>query len=307
MSGTTGPVDDRALRLFGVPEEDVEPLCAAQDAVRRDPALAGWVAEAAAALRAAMGEASPGPVLPSREALGGPQGRDGASYAPVVAFAEVLPDLLAHHEALGVAPEVSAATLADVGRMLTRNRRWFGVAGLGDELGGWLTRHLTGAIFQLGRLQYERVHLGQGTGLELGMAGVPVGPGDLVLSVHIPGAGGPLTPEAVDASVAAASTFFRRRFPDERYPVAVCWSWLLDPQLAGLLPPGANLVAFQRRFTLGRALDEDADLTVRKFLWDAPSTPVAELPADSTLRRAMLDLWRRGGHWHSHSGWFPWR
>ncbi len=122
-------------------------------------------------------------MLPSREALGAV---DGASYAPVVAFAQVLPDLLAHHEALGVAPEVSAATLADVGRMLARNRRWFGVAGLGDELGGWLTRHLTGAIFQLGRLQYERVHLGQGTGLELRMAGVPVGPGDLVLSVHIP-------------------------------------------------------------------------------------------------------------------------
>ena len=297
-------VDDRALRLFDVPGEDLAPLRSVQDAVRRDPALASWVARAADALRAAMGEPSPGPALPSREGLGGPV---GASYLPVVAFAEVLPDLLAHHEALGVAPDVSAATLADVGRMLTRNRRWFGVAGLGDELAGWLTRHLTGAIFQLGRLQYERVHLGQGTGVELRMAGVPVGPGDLVLSVHIPGAGGPLTPEAVEASVAAASTFFRRRFPGERYPVAVCWSWLLDPQLADLLPPGANLVTFQRRFTLGRALDEDADFTVRKFLWDAPSTPVAQLPADSTLRRGVLDLWRRGDHWHSHSGWFAWR
>ena len=54
--------------------------------------------------------------------------------------------------------------------------------------------------------------------------------------------------ESVDDSFAAATDFFARYFPD--YPTRdfYCQSWLLDPQLATLLPD-SNLAAFQRRWT----------------------------------------------------------
>ena len=321
---------DRALALFAVPEADVAAVRAAADAVRRDPALAAWVGESTALLEVAMGSPSPGPTLPTHPlvapsaakpgpngrsvrhspqhvgSVGGPVGGDLAAYLPVVAFARVLPALLAGHEQRGVPPRVTADTLADVGRMLTRNRAWFGEAGIGDELTRWLSRHLYGALYQLGRLQYERRRLAPGPGLELRQAGFPCGPGNLVLDLHIPGAGGPLAPEAVDASLAAARAFFRKRFPEERYAAVVCHSWLLDPQLATVLPASSNLVAFQRRLTLGGE-PGDGDLSVRRFVWDDVVSPRELLPRDSTLRRAVVDLWASGGHWHDRRGWLAWR
>ncbi|MEO7061241.1 MAG: acyltransferase domain-containing protein [Lapillicoccus sp.] len=302
--GRDGPEGlEAALRLFAVPEVDLVPLRAAQAALRREPTLSAWVTTTGDLLRAAMDSPSPGPVIPAR-----PDGEpDVVAYLPVLVYADVLPDLLADHALRDVPPDVTAATLADVGRMLQRNRRWFGEAGVGDELAGWLTRHLRGALFQVGRLQYERVRLGEGAGLELQMAGFPCQPGDLTLNLHIPADGGSLRPEVVDASLAAAKSFFRKRFPDERYALVTCHSWLLDPQLLEVLPAGANLAAFQRRFTVGGSSDHDGDASVRKFVFGDLDTPLAALPQDTSLRRAVVGLLRRGGHWHDHSGWLAWR
>lgn len=302
--GDAPPADlDEAVRLFAVPPDDVAPLRAAHEAVCRDPALAAWVAAVAGRLRDAMGEPSPGPTLEPR-----PEGEAGVTaYLPVLAFAAVLPDLLAFHASLGVPADVTALTLADVGRMLARNRVWFGEPGLGDELGGWLTRHLHGALVQLGRLQYERVRLGDGPGLQLRMLGFPCGPGDLTLNLHIPGVGGPLSAAAVDGSLAAARAFFRKRFADEHYALVTCHSWLLDPQLRDVLPAGANLATFQQRFTLGPPHDGDGDVSVRKFVFGDVDTPLADLPQDTSLQRAVVGHLQDGRHWHVHSGWLPWR
>ena len=294
---------DRALRLFAVPPDDVAPLLAAHEAVGADPGLAAWVIATGDLLRAAMDTPSPGPRLPGRPA-GAP---DVTAYLPVLVGVDVLPDLLVNHAGREVPADVTAATLADVGRILGRGRHWFGEAGVGDELAGWLTRHLHGALFQVGRLQYERVRLGEGDGLELQMAGFLCAPGDLTLNLHIPAEGGSLTPDVVDASLAAAKAFFRKRFPDERYAVVTCHSWLLDPQLPGLLPAGANLAAFQRRFTVAGASDHDGDTSVRKFVFGDLDTPLANLPQDTSLRRAVVALLEGGGHWHDHSGWLAWR
>ncbi|MEO9151246.1 MAG: acyltransferase domain-containing protein [Lapillicoccus sp.] len=297
------PVFEEALRLFAAPAADLGPLREAHAVVAADPGLSAWVSETGDLLRAAMDAPSPGPVLPGR-----PAGEPAvAAYLPVLAYADALPALLADHARREVPVDVTAATLADVGRILERNRRWFGVAGVGDELGGWLTRHLHGALFQVGRLQYERVLLGEGTGLELQLAGFPCGPGDLTINLHVPADGGPLTPAAVDASLAGAKAFFRRRFPDERPVLVTCHSWLLDPQLPDVLPEGANLAAFARRFTLGPGGEDDGDASVRKFVFGDVDTPLSDLPQDTSLRRAVVTLLRRGGHWHVRSGWLPWR
>ena len=290
-----------AIRIFDVPADDVAPLLAAHDAVCRDDGLRRWVAAAAEPLRAAMGDPSPGPVLDRRPDAP----TEVARYLPVLVLADVLPDTRALHRSLGVAPDVTAATLADVGRMLVRNRVWEGEPGLGDELAGWLTRHLHGALFQIGRLQYERLLLGQGLGAELRMSGFLCGPGDLTLNLHVPETGARLDPEEVGSSLTAARTFFRRRFRDECPVGMTCHSWLLDPQLAEYLPADSNVVAFQRRFTLGRPRAEDGDLSVRKFVFGDTTTPVRSLPQRTRLEKAVVRHLRAGRHWHIRSGWLP--
>ena len=305
LAGVPGPWDEvrleRAVRRFAVPDDDVAAVRRCWREVRRSVALTGWVEHVVADVIATMGDPAPGPILPPR-----PDGDDEAvAYLPVVALAQGLPATLDEHGCRGISESVSAATMSDVGRMLRRNRRWEGVPGLGDELAGWLTRHARATILEVERLQYERVLLGSWTGTELRRAGLGAGAGDLALNLHIPESGRPLDPGAVEESLAAARRLLRRSYPDERYSVAVCHSWLLDPRLAQVLP-SSNIASFQRFFTIGPERDDDGDLSVRKFVWGDLTTPVDRLPTDSSLRRAVVERWHDGGHWHVHTGWMPW-
>jgi GNAT-like C-terminal domain len=123
--------------------------------------------------------------------------------------------------------------------------------------------------------------------------------------VHIPDFSGPLTPAACGAAVARAREFFPRHFPEEPCRVAVCGSWLLDPQLAGYLPEGSNIVRFQRRFRLLPAQGQEPDdATVVGYVFGDPELAPEGLPGRTTLERAIGGHLRAGGHWYVRGGWF---
>jgi hypothetical protein len=107
-----------------------------------------------------------------------------------------------------------------------------------------------GELYQLGRLQFQRSRLSNRTGDFLRAAGLPYGPGELALDMHVPDFLGPITPTACDRSIVRAREFFARHFLAEPYRVTTCHSWLLDPQLAEYLPSDSNIVRFQNRFRL---------------------------------------------------------
>ena len=290
----------QALSLFAVPPDDLAPLRYAAEQVRADPHLADWVGSTAEGLRAGLGRPSPPAPLPTRPTppITAPL---TAAYLPLLAFADALPATLHWAQSRHIPPAVVAATLADVGRMLARNRQWTGRAGLGDELGGWLTRHLVGSILQVGRLQHERSEAGLRTGAWLVEDGADYAREDVCVNLHVPQTG-PLAPGAVHESLRAGRTLLRRRFPEERLRVRFCVSWLLDPQLGDYLPESSNIMAFQRMFRIGPAKDDDGDVSVRKFVFEANPAPVPDLPAGTTLERAVVAHWRAGGHWRVHVG-----
>jgi hypothetical protein len=125
--------------------------------------------------------------------------------------------------------------------------------------------------------------------------------GDPALGIHIPESG-PLTPEACADSLAQAGSFFARHFPETPTHLAICTSWLLDPQLARYLAPDSNIIRFQRRFTIvGDGYDGDAD--VLRFVFHRIAPNVGELPERTTLERAIVAHLRAGKHWRSPTGW----
>ena len=86
--------------------------------------------------------------------------------------------------------------------------------------------------------------------------------------------------------------------------MAVCSSWLLDPQLAEYLPASSNIVRFQRRFTLieDRAAGDNA-LTLR-FVFGLPTDlPLDAYPQRTTLERAIIAHIRAGRDWRGGVGW----
>ncbi|MEN3536469.1 hypothetical protein AAH991_15245, partial [Microbispora sp. ZYX-F-249] len=130
---------------------------------------------------------------------------------------------------------------------------------------------------------------------------------DDAIGLHIPETG-PLTPEAVEASLDEARTFFPRHFPGERYTSFSCGSWLLDPQLQEYLPEDSNIVRFQRRFELEPYEEPegiDADVEVLRFVFRSLTTPLDQLPRRTVLQRAVIDHLKAGRHWRWHRGHFP--
>ncbi|MFD0776453.1 acyltransferase domain-containing protein, partial [Streptomonospora algeriensis] len=203
-----------------------------------------------------------------------------------------------------VPASVSAATLADTGRHVAQTRAMFGCLGL--ETATWIALHFRCGLYELGRLQYEpdRVQAGgearRSSPEEAAARGPELVCGAPVLRIHIP-VDGPLDPGRVEESLARARSFFAECFGAD-YPVAACSSWLLDPQLAEYLPETANILAFQRRFTLVEgAAPGDAD--VFRFVLGMPEVDTDRAPQRTRLEKAAVQHLRSGRHWRVRTGW----
>ncbi|WP_327673177.1 acyltransferase domain-containing protein [Kitasatospora sp. NBC_00458] len=292
------PADEElvdALLELAVPFDAVNGILAARSRLARDRGLRTVFEEALRTQAAAVGTLG-GPSGLTRD---WPAGTDGAEPLSTLLFVALAPHTRAHHRALGVPPEVTRTTLADLGRQLAVSR-WRGrSAGLGNP--SWLTLHFRGELFQLGRLQFQRKRL---TGRDAEAARA-AGIGERVLQLHIPDSSGPLSPGACDRSLDRARAFFPAHFPAEPYRTACVFSWLLDPQLGRYLPEGSNIMRFQRRFAPLRrpgAPPEPEDANPLRFVFGDPALPLESLPRDTAVQRALIDHLSAGGHWYVVGG-----
>ncbi|MGO4147556.1 acyltransferase domain-containing protein [Paenarthrobacter sp. YAF11_1] len=255
--------------------------------------------ECAALLATPPGEAVLGAMATMQERLGSfPLDSIQEDHAVETVWIEALlrfsPTVHAYHLRLGISPDVSAASLSDVGLQLRINRRVHGRFGL--DTWGWLTLHMAGNLFRLGRLQFHLVRSPEDTA----QAGTSTADQRWVLGVHIPEDGG-LSPALVDASLAEARLFFARYFPDKPAAVATCDSWMLDPYLADRLPE-SNIASFARRFTLDRCSDAPTDAVYFTFR-QRGLQDMDRLPRDTSLQRVVLERIDDGGTWqlgHGH-------
>jgi hypothetical protein len=255
--------------------------------------------------------------------------RLGPGLLPLLVFLVTTPEVASFHASRGIPADVTTATLTDLGQQAWVHRLTYGDFGLHTY--NWLTVTWSGALYWLGRLQFN-LHLDEhdpegrppgGTRRRAGEAvaspeawpsnavgaaaggpgGRPPGETQWELATHIPRTG-PLTPQSVDASFAAATTFFATHFPD--YPTRNfhCSSWMLDPALSELLP-GSNLAAFQRRWILyGDPQPADEDVLFFVFNRRGP-VDLDSLPTDTTLRRVVVERLKAGQSLSVRTGRLP--
>jgi len=286
-----------ALLALAVPHEDIDPIVALLPRMAA-PGEAQLLSLCAGLLEDAMGSTAGMVALPRIRVTDDPMSR----YFYVFVYLAVRSSVERLHAEHGVEPAVTALTLTDLGRNMAVHR-WRHPAVGGFEDYDWLSIHFTGGIYALGRLQFQRAHLGTRTAAAIAAAGFDVESREPVLSVHIPRFYGPLGLDLVDAALATAVPFFAEHFPAERYRYAVCTSWLLDPQLADHLPAGSNIRAFQDRLTHGYTDTEADDAGTLQFVFADSTRPRAELPRSSSLQRAIIDHLDDGGHWYNAMGW----
>jgi len=284
------------LRYVDIPEEDIAVLQGLYPRMSADAEMRWVIERYLRLLRSRMN-------VPGYEPLPALPADPGEIGLHLFTFVHVafLPETLAFHRERGIPDAISRATMADIGRhyLIERTERYRSGLNGGDR---WLTFHARGLIYQLGRLQFERATIGNRSSQSVRDAGIPCAQGDPVLSVHIPGFMGAFPPEACDASFAQARAFFATHFPEVRYRIATCHSWLLDPQLAGYLPETSNIVQFQRRFRTPYNLDPGNEDTLG-FVFRSPGTPLDELPQRTTLERAVVQHIRNGSSWNVGHAW----
>jgi hypothetical protein len=226
----------------------------------------------------------PGPSVEST-----PMGR----YFFVYVYLAALADARRFHKERRIPDQISWATLADLGRNLKRDRLLLGDGGL--RTSGWLTLHFRGSLYELGRLQYNRMRV------RAAHVADAFREGEDALGIHIPESG-PLAPEACEDSLAQAGRFFARHFPETPTRIGICTSWLLDPELSEYLAPDSNIMRFQRRFTpVGEGYDGDAD--VLRFVFHRIAPNIDDLPRRTTLERAIVAHLHAGKHWRNRTGW----
>ena len=284
----------RALEV-AVPFDDLNPLLAAADRLRTGPGEDLLRLEVAS-LVAAMGRTDPLPPLP----VVTPDTVDPPGYFGVLVALLTVPFARAYHRRHGIDEVTSWRTFVDIGRNIAVYRNRHGRPGF-DDL-DWVSLHLTGQLYDLGRLQVARARLGGTFTRLIREHGLDVEEGEPCLDIHIPRYSGPMDITACDRSLTRATEFFPRHFPEESPRYLVCSSWLLDPVLAERLPARSNIVAFQRHFTIARC-DEPGDEATMIFVFEDPTRPLSAYPRSSSLQRAVLEHLEAGGHWHGGRGW----
>jgi GNAT-like C-terminal domain/N-acyltransferase N-terminal domain len=288
--------DDVAPTLIelAVPNDEINDIVATVPDPDRTPG-AWWLLERCVqVLRQRMGVvgAIPFPKLP------GPL-VERYPYFYVHVFLGALPAVQQYHRARGISDRVSRRSLMDLGRNLTVHRMRYGARGLDNP--DWFAVHFSGGVYDLGRLQFQRSRLDEAMAASLQANGLVLTTGDPVLEVHIPEFWGPLKPEASQRSFERARDFFPRHFPEERYDIAVCHSWLLDDQLQEYLPERSNIVQFQRRFNLVGGTDNDS--AIARFVFGQVGSPISEMPRQTRLEQAIVAHLEAGRHWKEGAGW----
>jgi hypothetical protein len=277
-------LDEADLEALGLRPDDRADLLA--HAARLDDRDRDRVAAAAARLAARVGDLEfPWPRLFADlpDEPGRPKG-----LLPLLALVASADDVRRFHADRGVPPGESASGLRDLGEQVAVHRRTYGEFGLHTQ--GWLVCVWSGAYFWLGRLAFNLMRLD----------------GRWVLDTHIPESG-PLTPASVDASAARARVLFGRCFADLPATELHCYSWLLDPHLAEVLPADSNLVRFQQRWKLYGEPDPGDDDAVF-FVFRRRGVRAAErggLPRDTRLQRAVLDRVGTDRPWQLRHGRIP--
>jgi GNAT-like C-terminal domain/N-acyltransferase N-terminal domain len=289
------------LRLMKADTDTTALLIEARDVLESSAALRHLVLAAAASITESVGVMNAPWPTPS-----GLQAHEDrfVRMADALAVLCCVPTLLAFHDAHGVPRPQTWTLLSDLPRHITLYRAIHGVDGF--EHLHWLANHMRGLLYDMGRLQVQR-ELPTGFPYDeeemeaSGFGGLE--PGEAVLSVHIPGTG-PMHVAACDASLRRALREVPRWFRGERYRAFVCFSWLLDPQLAEYLAPDSNILRFQRRFELiGTPLPEGG--STKTYIFELPGdTELDALPQRTTLERAYVRHIRDGGEWYMRAGWF---
>lgn len=159
---------------------------------------------------------------------------------------------------------------------------------VGSFVAGWFAGFFEMTRFAFGRLQFELIPFGE----RYETNGKCLLPDSPVLNVHIPRTGTRLTAEECENAYRQAAAFFADKLGGD--VAFVCYSWLLFPKNADILPKTSNIAAFMKRYDVFQwGYDQNGNDLWRLF--DTDERHPDRLPTDTTARRCYAAYLKDGG------------
>ena len=148
-------------------------------------------------------------------------------------------------------------SLDDISYRINRFFSIEGEYGVNERDALWLRFIYKGEIFDLGSLRFQKFNF---TNEEIERQGYDYMPfsdemkrrfpeGEPVINVHIQ-TNADLRPEKIDESFELAHDFFTTYFPEHKYKIFTCRTWMLYPPTREILPPDSNITSFANRFEI---------------------------------------------------------
>ncbi len=122
------------------------------------------------------------------------------------------------------------------------------------------------------------------------------------VAVHIPD-GADLSPDSVQKSLSRAIPVLKSHFGED-LNAFICSSWLLCPQVTALLNDKSNIRRFAELFTVAEGGDCLHSLYNKLFRVDR-STPIADLPEDTSLQKSVKSALLTGKSFKTGEGFLP--
>lgn len=183
---------------------------------------------------------------------------------------------------LGIPEEVYFSTMGCFSRFVGEHFQSFGRYGF--DRGFWTVRQVSVRLLRIGALEYELTRLD----------------GERIISLHIP-TDCRLRMMLLRESWERAKVLIPRSFPEYAGAPMYCSSWLLSPDLAGLLPEESNILAFQRSFAITPV--EAGGREFLQWIYLRSDLPLEQLPEDTSLRRNLKRFLLSGGAFRTGKGW----
>ena len=220
------------------------------------------------------------------------------------------PEMVEHYRKMNYTQEMLEDIKPDLGLWLDKFMADCGIAGLDMRIYGWTKVLRKGSILQFGRLQcnYDHKFCGKVACFRNADGSIRLEPcethndeallsiGDPCINLHIPAAG-PLKRELCIDALRKMVKFFAEYRKDFDYKAVVCYSWILDPVFAQIMPK-TNLADFQKLGHLYRwdGLDQTNEVVWRVF--DIPNGTPADIdqrPHNTGMRKAVAEYLKKGG------------
>lgn len=209
----------------------------------------------------------------------------------LLVFAHLSGFALERFLSLGVPRDIAIGTLRDI-NVWINNYASVSDGEIGVSEFDWLKLHYRAELFRIGRLQFRAVKPSFPTPTEK----------PFVIETHIP-EGEPLSYEACLESFSSAEKFFSEIFPECRWDLFVCDSWLLNPALEKLLPEVSNIVRFMKLWTpTPFEPDFSAQAIERVFGFGKTRAELESLPAKTRLARELKKYLLSGGELNITAG-----